>query len=583
MKSFKLRLLTLLFALLIAASMLIACNPQGTEGGDQSTDAVTTEAPLQEIQLYGQSGYSFKIVKPAKPIDDEESAARKLRSAFSNVTEDFPKVITDAASKEDTSTYHIHIGYTDDADVRAFFSELGYGDAGIKIVGNKIIVAAYTYECYDDIITSLGTLIESAFKDGAIKVLGSDLTTVKTVNKTLNSFPTIEGCNSVAYSDCGLSQSILIVQDATADIFKEYSKKYETDFTLVSSVEDSGNYFNTYTKGNDLFNISYSKGDDCIRVIVNKNTKPTKYFEKTEVEKVTTPLVNMIGLAWGDEEYASNYQLGLSMVFRLSDGTFMVVDGGFNRQQDAYAVLQFIRQNTPEGMKPTISAWFMTHAHPDHHNMFAKQFVKNYSHLVDIKALIFNPPGNAINNSKNDAGNKEGGEYQTIIDVARGISGCEVIRAHVGDRYYIGDAVIDMYYTVDHQYPKSFTYYNTSSMIFCVTLGGQRIMVTGDGANVSFQKIASMYGETLKCDFVQVAHHGYTTGVSDGSATAIMEAYKYMSPSVVLYPNGEPGYKSTVGKVFNTYLISLPSVKEICIAGAVQNVFELPYTPKKAG
>jgi hypothetical protein len=92
-----------------------------------------------------------------------------------------------------------------------------------------------------------------------------------------------------------------------------------------------------------------------------------------------------------------------------------------------------------------------------------------------------------------------------------------------------------------------------------------------------------MYGETLKCDFVQVAHHGYTTGVSDGSATAIMEAYKYMAPSVVLYPNGESGYKSTVGKVFNNYLITLPSVREVCIAGAVQNIYELPYTPKKAG
>ena len=215
--------------------------------------------------------------------------------------------------------------------------------------------------------------------------------------------------------------------------------------------------------------------------------------------------------------------------------------------------------------------------------MFAKQFVANYKHAVDIKALVFNPPSQAINNSKNDDGVKEGGEYQKIINVAKEIDGCEVIRAHVGDRYYIGGAVIDMLYTVDHQYPTTFTYYNTCSMIFSVKLGGQRVMVTGDGANVSFSKIARMYGESLKSDFVQVAHHGYTTGVSDGSATAIMEAYKYMAPSVVLYPNGEPGYKSTIGKVFNTYLISLPSVREICIAGAVQNVFELPYTPKKAG
>lgn len=583
MKALNFKLLALLFALLVTASMLIACKPQGTEGGDQTTDATTTETPEQELVLFGNNKYSFKIVKPAKPLDDEESASRKLRSEFSNLTEEFPKIITDKEAAEDNSTYHIYIGYANDDDVKAFYSELGYGDAGIAIKGNKIIVAAYTYEGYDTIISSLGDALEANFKDGEIKLLSSDIAKKESINKTLNSFPAIDGCTSITYSDCGLNQHLVIIDDTTPDIFKKYVKKYETDFTLVSSVEDTGNYFNTYTKGKDLYNVSYSKGDDCIRVIVNKNTNPTKYFEKTETKTVVTPLVNMIGLAWGSEEYAKDYQLGLSMVFRLGDGTFIVVDGGFNRQEDAYNVLDFIRKNTPEGMKPTIAAWFMTHAHPDHHNMFAKKFVPNYKHLVDIKALIFNPPGNSINNSKNDSGVKEGGEYQTIINVAKEIEGCEIIRAHVGDRYYIGDAVIDMLYSVDYQYPKAFTYYNTCSMIFSVKLGGQRIMVTGDGANSSFQKIAAMYGETLKCDFVQVAHHGYTTGVSDGSATAIMEAYKYMAPSVVLYPNGESGYKSTVGKVFNNYLITLPSVREVCIAGAVQNIYELPYTPKKAG
>ena len=582
MKSSYLKIIALIFAFVISVSLLIACNTAGN-GGESTTEAPETEAPAVEVELFKGGSYTFKIVKPAKPIDDEESAARKLRSIFSEVTEDFPKVITDAAAKDDNSAYKIHIGYTDDEDVKAFYSELGYGDAGIKLINNKIIIAAYTYESYEKALSKMSELLTAGFKEGTIKLSSTDLSVVETVNKTLNNFPAIDGCTKITYADCGLSQSLVIVEDASAEKFKEYVKKYEGEYSLVAEVENAGNLFNTYTKGNDLYNVSYSKGDDCIRVIINKNTKPSQYLTKKESNAVTTPLVNMIGLAWGDEEYAKDFQLGLSMVFRLSDGTFIVVDGGFNRQQDAYTVLKFIRDNTPTGQKATIAAWFMTHAHPDHHNMFAKQFVNNYSHLVEIKALIFNPPSLGINNSQNDAGNKEGGEYQTIINVAKGIQGCEVVRAHVGDRYYIGDAVIDMLYTVDYQYPTSFTYYNTCSMIFSVTLGGQKIMVTGDGANSSFAKLASMFGETLKSDFVQVAHHGYTTGVSDGSATAIIEAYKYMAPSVVLYPNGEAGYKSTIGKVFNTYLVSLPSVREVCIAGAVQNIFELPYTPKKAG
>lgn len=316
MKALSLKLLTLLFALLITASMLIACNPQVTEGGEQSTDATTTEAPAQELVLFENNKYSFKIVKPAKPLDDEESASRKLRSAFSNLTEDFPKIITDKEVAEDKSTYHIHIGYTNDEDVKAFYSELGYGDAGIKVTGNKIIIAAYMYDSYDKIIASLSETLEASFKEGAIKLLSSDITRKETVAKDLNTFPAIDGCTTITYSDCGLGQSLMLVEDTTPEIFKEYVKKYEKDFTLVSSVEDAGNFFNTYTKDKNLYNVSYSKGDDCIRIIVNKNTQPTKYFKKTETKAVVTPLVNMIGLAWGSEEYAKDYQLGLSMVFR---------------------------------------------------------------------------------------------------------------------------------------------------------------------------------------------------------------------------------------------------------------------------
>ena len=50
----------------------------------------------------------------------------------------------------------IILGYTDDEDVRAFYSELGYGDAGVKVKGNKIIVAAYTYDSFNDMMSEFG-------------------------------------------------------------------------------------------------------------------------------------------------------------------------------------------------------------------------------------------------------------------------------------------------------------------------------------------------------------------------------------------------------------------------------------------
>lgn len=134
-----------------------------------------------------------------------------------------------------------------------------------------------------------------------------------------------------------------------------------------------------------------------------------------------------------------------------------------------------------------------------------------------------------------------------------------------------------MLYTVDYQYPKAFTYYNTSSLIFSIRLAGQRIMVTGDGANSSFNKIVDMYGADLKCDIVQVAHHGYGTGTSASASTGVMEGYKHMAPSLVLWPIGKSGYNSVQNAVYNVTLKNLPSVKKIIVAEDKDHVVMLPF------
>ena len=102
-------------------------------------------------------------------------------------------------------------------------------------------------------------------------------------------------------------------------------------------------------------------------------------------------------------------------------------------------------------------------------------------------------------------------------------------------------------------------------------------MMTGDAANVSFQKAVKMFGDTLKCDIVQVAHHGYGTGVSDEAATSIIQAYKYMSPSLVLWPIGNGGYNSVKNRVYNQTLANLPSVKKIIVARDADHIVDLPF------
>lgn len=489
---------------------------------------------------------------------------------MSALTGKSPHTANDTVIK-DENVLEIIIGYTAHPIMRSLFYGLGYGQARAAVVGNKILLASYTKEGYDMLLEHLKSAFASGYSGGTLTLEVGKVATVITVNdKTQNVFA-VEGLEFSSIEDCGLDQTLIIHNNATEEIFKEYIKKYSA-YKCVSEVYDSGNCFATFDVDKDLINVSFSKGDNCLRIIHNKNTEPAPILsEKVEVTKVCEPMIIMHGLGWTQSGYSTN-QNGLCLIIRLSDGRFIVVDGGFNREKDADDLYKLLTDNTPDGMETVIAAWFITHAHGDHHATFASEFTK-YRSKVKVENVIFNPPSLALNQNPDN----EGSGWSGVISVIPAYR-ARHIRPHVGDRYYIGDAVIDMLYTVDYQYPKAFTYYNTSSLIFSVKIAGQRIMITGDGANTSFDKIVAMYGENLKCDIVQVAHHGYGTGVSANASTGVMQGYRYMSPSLVLWPIGKSGYNSVQNAVYNVAIKTLPSVKKIIVAEDKDHIVMLPFT-----
>ena len=488
---------------------------------------------------------------------------------MSAITGKTPHTANDTAIKGE-DVFEVIIGYTAHPIMQSMYYGLGYGQARATVVGNKILLASYTKKGYDLLLEHLKSVFTAAYKDGTLILEASKINAdIVADENTYNVFP-VDGLEFSSIEDCGLDQTLIIHKNASENIFNEYVKKY-SDYTCVSSVKESGNCFATFDVGKDLINVSYSKGDNCLRIIHNKSTEPSPILkEQGEVKKVCEPMIIMHGLGWKANGY-STHQNGLCLIFRLSDGRFIVVDGGFNREKDADDLYKLLKDNTPSGMDTIIAAWFITHAHGDHHATFASVFPK-YRSKVKVENVIFNPPLGGVYSS--DA--NEGTGWSTVISIIPAYR-ARHIRPHVGDRYYIGDAVIDMLYTVDYQYPNVFSYYNTSSIIFSIKLAGQRIMVTGDGANSSFNKIVDMYGDDLKCDIVQVAHHGYGTGTSASASTGVMQGYKHMAPSLVLWPIGKSGYNSVQNAVYNVTLKNLPSVKKIIVAEDKDHVVMLPY------
>lgn len=566
---------SLLAILLIIATLLtvIACTPDKApdeSSSENSTTAQETAPSNEKILLFSGEEWQRKIIRAEYWNTNEYSVAMKLAASLEELTTVRPKLGMDFKRKDeeyDSTTAEILFGFTAYPESRLVYESLALGEAEIRVVGQKIVIAGYSYEALYNLYLHLVDVFEANYKDGKLEVTAEQLQIKQTVDNTLSSLPVPKDVNFSTVESCGYDQSLFIFKKATPETFTTYKTQMSTH-TLVTESEESGNYFATYMVGKNLVNVSYSKHDKCFRIIINKNKTATPLFDRKEVVKVCEPMIIMHGLGWDTQ------QNGLCMLIRLSDGSFIVVDGGFNRDRDATDLYNLLVKYTPDGMKPTVSAWFITHAHGDHHATFANKFVSKYKLKVDIKAVVFNPPSAALNQTEDN----EGGGAGNVIAAANSINGCEWIRCHVGDKYFIGDAEVDMLYTVDYQYPNAFTYYNTCSIIFSVKIAGQRIMITGDGANSSFDKVVDMFGADLKADILQVAHHGYGTGVSTSSSTAVLQAYKYISPSLVLWPIGATDYPTVNDRMYNQILFQLATVKEIVVAEDKDHAYMLPYT-----
>lgn len=98
----------------------------------------------------------------------------------------------------------------------------------------------------------------------------------------------------------------------------------------------------------------------------------------------------------------------------------------------------------------------------------------------------------------------------------------------------------------------------------------------GDTTTVACNEMCYRYGEYMKCDFVQMSHHGLTLipgGTNCRRHCATVEIYQLIDPSVALWPSSTEKAKERSPLEVNDYLLSI--VDEVVIAGAGPYTFEI--------
>ena len=110
---------------------------------------------------------------------------------------------------------------------------------------------------------------------------------------------------------------------------------------------------------------------------------------------------------------------------------------------------------------------------------------------------------------------------------------------------------------------------------------GTVFMMTGDATGNAMQICNRMYGDYLKCDILQVSHHGHGTW---GNDTGVSNAYKKMLPATLLWPAGEPQYNKSRSYGYNKVLFSPTddvvgsnsNFKEVYVAGNINQITTTP-------
>ena len=208
------------------------------------------------------------------------------------------------------------------------------------------------------------------------------------------------------------------------------------------------------------------------------------------------------------------WHFGNSFVFQLKNGHFIINDGGCEFELNY--LLDYLESLTPEGQKPVIEAWLITHMHRDHCgvvNALAEEPEK-FADRIIVEGFYYSEPNDNIIGI-------QPGCLSNIIYLKQAAEFCKdskgestkVYRPQTGQRYYFCDITMDIVLSQEHLEQNMFAEdLNDSSTWFMYTIEGQKCLFVGDAERGGMRKVMAAYDSGyLDLDIFTLPHHGFNT------------------------------------------------------------------------
>ena len=379
-----------------------------------------------------------------------------------------------------------------------------------------------------------------------------------------SSYSSIDNCNILYFTGVSSgSYSAYVQRLSDAGLTKE--KEYTLGSNAYALFRHS-----TYT----LY-VSYLDAQGAMRVYVGMPNDLVPSNTTVAKANVATPSLWQINI----NNKAAGYNGGMSYIIQLSDGKFIVVDGGYETSEDAASIYNILTTYKPAShAKPIVAGWFFTHMHIDHYGAY-RAFSSNstYRNGVVVEAFYYN----FLYTNVSDLWPTNNEKFENNM-ATNWPSATRYRKLHSGMNFTFAGAEVKILCTFEDVYPLSHNSGNDTSTVFQVIMEGQKILFLGDAEFGQSDTMYQLGASVMKSDILQYAHHGY-----ENQCRANL--YALIEPSTVLWPMPLVNYQSSsYGECFrpryqthseNAWVRSASCVKKIIVMEEGTTRLVLPYTP----
>nr|MCR5149976.1 hypothetical protein [Clostridiales bacterium] len=338
------------------------------------------------------------------------------------------------------------------------------------------------------------------------------------MDKIFNNIPLPERNPQSEYY-CGGGCSMLLFENAEkAELVKECEKLKNAGFELYQKNGIHSNLFFTFRKDITV-HLSFFSALKQFRIIADPCISE---YQREEIQvKHTSPTV-----LWQFEVDHSLIDCGMCYIIRCRDGSFFVIDSAhFYSINDDIRIINFLKKQSGE-KKPRVAGWYFSHCHEDHVDKFL-DILRFHRDEISIDTLYYNFPSMECKGSECwDYASKI--KLKLFEDEIKKHPDIKSVRLHAGQVFFVKNIKITVLCTHEDVYPASFEDFNNTSTAIVAETENTRILFPGDCSVESDKVLCKAYENDLKCDIVQVSHHGHT-GCSS-------EFYEYAGAKCALFP-----------------------------------------------